>query len=100
MSDTATITDTRLAYVRVKPFDPLPPPLATRGVIGWLRANLFSGWLNIALTLLSVALLVWIVPPLLKFMVIDAVWDGAGRADCLPSPTQPEVGACWAFVKE
>jgi general L-amino acid transport system permease protein len=100
MSDTATMTDARIAYVRVKPFDPLPPPLATSGAIGWLRTNLFSGWLNIGLTLLSVALLVWIVPPLLKFMIIDAVWDGAGRADCLPSPTQPEVGACWAFVKE
>jgi general L-amino acid transport system permease protein len=47
-----------------------------------------------------VALLVWIVPPLAKFLVIDAVWDGAGREDCLPSPTRPEVGACWAFVKE
>ena len=27
MSDTATITDARLAFVRDKPFDPLPPPL-------------------------------------------------------------------------
>lgn len=100
MSDTATITDARTAYVRVKPFEPLPPPLAASGAIGWLRQNLFSGWLNIALTVISVALLVWIVPPLLNFLIIDAVWDGAGRADCLPSPTQPHVGACWAFVKE
>jgi general L-amino acid transport system permease protein len=100
MSDTATITDARMAYVRVKPFEPLPPPLARSGAIGWLRDNLLSGWLNIALTVLCVALLVWITPPLVKFLIIDAVWDGASREDCLPSPTQPEVGACWAFVIE
>jgi general L-amino acid transport system permease protein len=100
MSDIATVTDARTAYVRVKPFEPLPPPLERSGAIGWLRENLFSGWLNIALTGLCVALLVWITPPLLDFLIIDAVWDGAGRADCLPSPTQPEIGACWAFVKE
>jgi general L-amino acid transport system permease protein len=100
VSDTATITDARVAYVQVKPFDPLPPPLAASGGLAWLRENLLSGWLNIALTALCVALLVWIVPPLAKFLVIDAVWDGAGREDCLPSPTRPEVGACWAFVKE
>ena len=100
MSDIATTTDARLAYVRVKPFEPLPPPLVASGALGWLRENFLSGWLNIALTALCVALLVWIVPPLVKFLIIDAVWDGAGREDCLPSPTQPQVGACWAFVKE
>ncbi len=38
------------------------------------------------------------MPPLVKFLLIDAVWDGASRADCLPRPERPEVGACWAFV--
>jgi general L-amino acid transport system permease protein len=45
-----------------------------------------------------VLLIVWIVPPFAKFLVIDAVWDGASRADCLASPSHPEMGACWAFV--
>jgi general L-amino acid transport system permease protein len=43
-------------------------------------------------------LVVWVVPPLVKFLIIDAVWDGASRIDCLPRPEHPEVGACWAFV--
>ena len=30
------------AFVRAKPFDPLPPPLIHSGAIGWLRENLFS----------------------------------------------------------
>ena len=100
MSDTATITDARVAFVRTRPFDPLPPPIAASGAIGWLRDNLLSGWLNITLTILCAALIVWIAPPLVKFLIIDAVWDGAGREDCLPSPKQPQIGACWAFVIE
>jgi general L-amino acid transport system permease protein len=100
MSDTATITDVRLAFVRDKPFDPLPPPIIQSGAIGWLRENLFSSVFNIVLTLVCVALIVWLVPPLVKFLIVDAVWDGASRADCIATPTRPQVGACWAFVIE
>jgi general L-amino acid transport system permease protein len=100
MSDTAAITDARLAFIREKPFDPLPPPIIQSGAIGWLRENLFSSVFNIVLTLVCVALIVWLVPPLVKFLIVDAVWDGASRADCIASPTRPEVGACWAFVIE
>ena len=102
MSDIATTTDAKLmegpAFVRPKPLAPLPPPLTEAGAIGWMRKNLFSGPLNIALTILSVLLIVWIVPPLAKFLVIDAVWSGSGRADCLVRPDHPEMGACWAYV--
>ena len=64
------------AFVRTKPLAPLPPPIAEAGAIGWLRKNLFSGALNIALTIVCALLIVWIVPPLVKFLLIDAVWDG------------------------
>jgi general L-amino acid transport system permease protein len=102
MSDTATMTDAKLmegpAFVRTNPLTPLPPPLTEAGVVGWLRKNLFSGVLNIVLTIVCALLIAWIVPPLVKFLLIDAVWDGSSRADCLPGPDRPEVGACWAFV--
>jgi general L-amino acid transport system permease protein len=102
MSDIATTTDAKLMegppFIRSAPLAPLPPPLAEAGAIGWARKNLFSGPLNIALTILGALLIVWIVPPLVKFLVIDAVWDGASRADCVAKAGEPEVGACWAFV--
>ena len=102
MSDIATRTDAKLmegpAFVRDQPLAPLPPPLAEAGAIGWARKNLFSGPLNIALTIFCALLIVWLVPPLVKFLVIDAVWDGASRADCVAKAGEPEVGACWAFI--
>jgi general L-amino acid transport system permease protein len=93
------MTDTA-AFVRSQPIAPMPPPRSEAGALGWLRQNLLSSPLNIALTVLSVLLIVWIVPPLVKFLIVDAVWDGATRADCLTRPDRPEVGACWVFVKD
>src|ERR1700741_686580 len=97
MGDTAPITDAA-TFVRAKALLPMPPPYAASGALGWLRANLFSRPLDIVLTVLCILLIVWIAPPLIKFLLIDAVWDGASRADCLPRPDRPEIGACWAFV--
>jgi general L-amino acid transport system permease protein len=100
MSDIATMTDANLAFVQRAPIAPMRPPLTEAGAIGWMRKNLFSSLFNVVLTLLCALLVVWIVPPMVKFLIIDAVWDGATRIDCLPSPQRPEVGACWAFVIE
>jgi general L-amino acid transport system permease protein len=44
-------------------------------------------------------LIVWIVPPLLRFLFIDAVWSGSDREVCLATAAHPEPGACWAFVR-
>jgi general L-amino acid transport system permease protein len=86
------------AFVRTSPIAAMLPPRSQSGAVGWLKNNLFSSPLNIALTVASILLVVWVVPPLVKFLIIDAVWDGASRIDCLPRPEHPEVGACWAFV--
>jgi general L-amino acid transport system permease protein len=88
----------RAAFVRERIVAPQPPPTVASGAVAWMRENLFSSPLNVALTLLCVLLVAWVVPPLVKFLFIDAVWDGASRADCLARPDHPEMGACWAFV--
>ena len=76
-----------------------PPPPAGAGLAPWLRANLFSSPVNIALTLLCIVFIAWAVPSLIKFFLLDAVWSGADRQACLASPTRPHPGACWAFVR-
>jgi general L-amino acid transport system permease protein len=102
MSDIATTTDAKLmegpAFVRGQPLAPQPPPMKHSGAVGWVWQNLLSSRLNIALTIVCALFIAWLLPPLLKFLFIDAVWDGAGRADCIPRPDHPEMGACWAFV--
>src|SRR5713101_3040379 len=95
-----TATDVQHFYVRRLLVDAQPAPLTMTGPIGWLRANLFSSPLNAALTILSILLIAWIVPPFVRFLVIDATWVGVDREACLASDARPVAGACWPFVRE
>lgn len=72
----------------------MPPPVKTVGVLAWMRANLFSSWLNTLLTLFAIYLVWLIVPPLLQWALLDANWVGTTRADCT------KEGACWVFVQQ
>jgi general L-amino acid transport system permease protein len=89
-----------IAFVRKAPAPTLPPPFASTGVIGWLRINLFNTPFNAVLTVLVILLAAWVVPPLVRFLLVDAVWSGTDREACLATAARPEVGACWAFVRE
>lgn len=73
----------------------LPPPRSEVGVIGWLHANLFSSTWNSFLTIVLLALIVWLIPPLLNWAVFDAVWGDAPAEAC-----REAGGACWAMVHE
>ena len=87
-------------FVRTTAPAAVKPPVAMTGILGWLRANLFSSLSNSVLTVLIVIALALVIPPLMRFLLIDAVWSGADRDACLASDARPEVGACWAFVRE
>jgi general L-amino acid transport system permease protein len=88
------------SYVRSTAVDAMPAPGVTTGAIGWVRANLLSSPSNIALTIISILLVLWIVPPFIEFMFTQAVWTGVDREACLPTAQRPEVGACWPFVSD
>ena len=95
----AAMSGTAVQFLRQAPAPNLPPPASRAGMLGWLRTNLFSSPFNIALTLLAILFIAWMVPPLLRFLLIDATWSGADREACIPSPARPNPGACWAFVR-
>jgi general L-amino acid transport system permease protein len=86
-------------YLRARAAERLPPPAMAGGIAGWLRKNLFSSPGNVALTLLCILFIAWVVPPLLRFFLFNAVWSGADREACLPSVENPAPGACWAFIR-
>ena len=71
-----------------------PTPIATAGVIGWLRANLFSGWVNSALTLIGLYLLWLIIPNFLDWAFFSADIAGDDRFACTSD------GACWAWLDQ
>lgn len=70
----------------------LPPPAGTVGVVGWLKQNLFSGIFSSILTVLSILVLIWAIPPMLDWAFFSADFEGATRDDCTSS------GACWALI--
>jgi general L-amino acid transport system permease protein len=72
----------------------LPPPASEVGIVGWAYKNLFSSPLNIALTVISVALILAAVPPFLDWAIFSANWNaGTSRNDCVLD------GACWTMVR-
>jgi general L-amino acid transport system permease protein len=89
-----------IAFVQPAAIAPRPAPATMTGAIGWLRNNLLSTPFNIALTIVVVLLLAWIIPELVKFLVIDAVWSGSDRDACPESVQHREIGACWPFIWE
>jgi general L-amino acid transport system permease protein len=88
-----------LTIARTQVIGPMAPPVSTVGVLPWVRQNLFSGWVNTLLTLASLYLVWLIVVPLVRFLLIDAVWTGTSREDCLAEKVGREVGACWPFIR-
>ena len=84
----------QFAYFRLEEEPTMAAPPSEVGAVGWMRNNLFSSVTNTILTLLGLFLVVWIVPPIINWAFVHAVWVGNGRDDCLV----PGTGACWAFV--
>jgi len=70
------------------------PPIASTGIIGWLRANLFNSVFNSVLTLIAVYILATTIPPMIRWALVDAVWSAPSGQACRGE------GACWAFIAE
>ena len=75
-------------------FPDLPPPATSVGVVGWLRRNLFSSWLNSLLTVVFFLITAHYAWQILDWAVFSANLSGEGQAACTRD------GACWVFVKE
>ncbi len=87
------------AYVRTEMAPTMAPPPSTVGIVGWVRANLFSDWLNTVLTLIGLYLIYLLVSTVVDWAFLRAVWTGENNKACLAKEVGFEVGACWAFVK-
>lgn len=83
------------AFIRDTLVQPLPPPAATTGPLGWARKNLFSSISQTILTLVGAFVAVQMIYAFIDFTLIRAVWTGEDRTACLGE----RVGACWPFIQ-
>lgn len=99
MSETEAQT---IAFVRRDILPPEPPPVRSSGAILWLRENLLSGPLNIALTLLGLGIL-WTIFSTVWPWLSNAVWNANSMAECrkiIAEAHGPDAtGACFAIIK-
>jgi len=86
-------------FVRSQLIAPQESPRSDTGLSAWLRQRLFGGVLSTTATLLSALVLAASIWPTLRFLLIDAVWQGTSRTDCLAETVGRPVGACWPFVQ-
>lgn len=68
-------------------------PSGSKGIVHWLKDNLFSSPTNTVLTILGILFLYSIIPPFVQWAYTDATFTGDSRAQCTGD------GACWTFVK-
>jgi general L-amino acid transport system permease protein len=70
----------------------IKPPATGIGVVGWIKANLFSTWYNSLLTLLVLFILWQVIPPLVRWAFIDSLWMSSSEA------CKAADGACWSLI--
>ena len=73
------------------------PVTRIAAVLPWLRAQLFSSWPNSLATLGIIYLAGQVVPALLEWALVRAIWSPHDAALCRAAAGQ---GACWAFIAD
>ncbi len=64
-------------------------PVRSTGFVGFVQTRLLNSPTNILLTVVSLLLLWFTIAPTVKFLLIDAVWQGQDRTACLPENVWP-----------
>ncbi len=94
--------DASPAFVRRDMLPPQAPPNRQAGLLRWLRENLFSGWLNTLLTVLSLAV-IWSLIRHFWPWFAHSVWHANSLAECRQIIAQTwgdgATGACFAVIR-
>ena len=85
-------------YVRKDLVAERAAPVKTTGFVGFVRTRLLNSPTNILLTIVGALLIYAVVVPALRFLLVDAVWQGTDRTACLEQNAGHSVGACWPYI--
>ncbi|MFT6657743.1 amino acid ABC transporter permease, partial [Maritalea sp.] len=91
------MTDSGFAYVRDEMLGEQPAPSTSKGIVGWLRQNLFSDIPNTIMTIIGIAFLAWFIPPIFNFLITYAVFPWSVDNTIAACRTEA-AGACWIYV--
>ncbi|KFI26239.1 amino acid ABC transporter permease [Haematobacter massiliensis] len=92
-----------ISFVRRHMLEPEDPPAREQGAVKWLRENLFSGPVNIILTVIALYLCYLIIAAVGPWLA-RSVWHAGSLTECrqiLAERYGPDVnGACFAVITE
>ncbi len=91
------------SYVRTEMLSEKAPPSTNVGIIGWMRANLFSSWLNVILSLIAIYAVFSVLSGLLPW-VFGGIWNSNSLNECraklLEIHGESTNRACWGVIRE
>jgi len=97
-----TITSDQ-SYVRTEMLSEKSPPVTNIGIVGWMRTNLFSSWLNVILSLIAIYAVFSVLSGLLPW-VFGGIWNSNSLNECreklLEIHGESTNRACWGVIRE
>ncbi len=92
-----------VSFVRTEMLPEQAAPASTVGIIGWMRVNLFSGWFNSILTILSLTFIWYVLSGVVPW-VLQSVWVADSLNECreVMNATWGDTHghACWGVIRE
>ncbi len=92
-----------VSFVRTEMLPEQAPPASEVGAIGWIRHNLFSGWFNSILTLVSLYAIWYVLSGVLPW-IFQSVWNANSLNECreimIATWGSTHGHACWAVIND
>ncbi|QFS81528.1 Inner membrane amino-acid ABC transporter permease protein YhdY [Roseivivax sp. THAF40] len=85
-------------FVRESMLPEQEPPAAERGVVKWMRLNLFANVQNSILTLIALYCIYWLVTSVFPWFA-NGIWDAPSIRACREI-LEGQVGGCFAVLSE
>ncbi|WP_170419415.1 amino acid ABC transporter permease [Ruegeria atlantica] len=92
-----------VSFVRTEMLPEQAPPASEVGIVGWIRHNLFSGWFNSILTVLSLYAIWYVLSGVLPW-TFQSVWNANSLNECreimIATWGSTHGHACWAVIND
>ena len=92
-----------VSFVRTEMLPEQAPPASEVGLIGWVRHNLFSGWFNSILTVISLYAVYYVLSGVLPW-VFQSVWNADSLNECreimMATWGSTHGHACWGVIND